>query len=142
MADPVTILCSILTIADASKKVLDVCTEYVRHARNAPKELHTLIEDVHSLNGVMRWFDSFAKSVPKNGNGQYFEYWEHHLKRINKNTEQLVQLISQQDMKIGMFHEMKFRARWPHSWQAANDILREIKAEKADLQFVTAVKEM
>ena len=141
MADPVTILCSILTIADASKKVLDVCTEYVHHAKNAPKELHTLIEDVHSLNGVMKWFDNFAKSVPK-GNGDQFEYWELHLKRINKSTQKLVQLISQQDMKVGLFHEMRFRARWPHNWQAANDILREIRVEKADLQFVTSVKEV
>lgn len=140
MADPVTILCSILTIADASKKVLDVCTEYVQHARNAPKELHTLIEDVHALNGVMKWLDNITKSVPKNGNGRQFEYWELHLKRINEHAQNLVQLISKQDMKIGLFHELKFRALWPHNWQAADNILRIIRAEKADLQFVTSVK--
>ena len=139
MADPVTILCSILTIADASKKVLDVCTEYVQHARNAPKELHTLIEDVHSLNGVMKRFDNMVKSVPKDGNYRYFEFWELHLKRINEDTQKLVHLISEQDMKIGLFHEMRFRARWLHNWRAANTLLGNIKAEKAELQLLTSV---
>ena len=65
MADPLTVLCSILTITDASKKTLDVCTEYVAHARNAPKELQTLIEDVHALNGTMKRLDKLAKSAKR-----------------------------------------------------------------------------
>lgn len=65
MADPVSILCSILTIADASKKVLDICAEYVAHARNAPKELQTLVEDVHALTGTMKRLDSLAKPAKR-----------------------------------------------------------------------------
>ena len=139
MADPVTILCSILTIADSSKKVLDVCTEYVHHARNAPKELHTLIEDVHALNGVLKWVDNFTKSVPQKENEPEFDFWELHLKRINEHAQDLVQLISKLDMKIGLLHEMKFRARWSHNWRGVNTVLGNIKAEKAELQLVTSL---
>ena len=139
MADPVTILCSILTIADTSMKVLGVCTEYVRHARNAPKELHTLIEDVHALNALMRWVDNFIKSVPQKDNECEFDFWELHLKRINEHAQNLVRLISKQDMKIGLLHEMRFRARWSHDWRAVSTLLDKIKAEKAELQLVTTL---
>ena len=139
MADPVTILCSILTIADSSKRVLDVCTEYVHHARNAPKELHTLIEDVHALNGVMKWVDKLTKSAPQKRNQDTFDFWELHLKRLDEHTQNLVQLISKLDMKIGLLHEMKFRARWSHDWRAVNTFRGKIMAEKAELQLVTSL---
>ena len=114
MADPVTILCSILTIVDSSKKVLDVCTEYVAHARNAPKELQILIEDVHALNGSMERLDRLAKSAKRTTeNAKQFDAWELPLSRITKYAQDLVQLISKQDMKIGRLHELRFRAFWP-----------------------------
>lgn len=65
MADPLTILCSILTIADASKSVLKLCIDYVDHAKNAPKELQTVIDDVHALNGTLHSLDTLAKSAHK-----------------------------------------------------------------------------
>ena len=140
MADPVTILCSILTIADASKKVLDVCTEYVVHARNAPKEIQTLIEDIHALNGTMKKLDNLAKSARRTAeNGEEFDAWELPLTRIERSAKSLVQLISQQDMRIGFLHEMRFRARWPRNWRAAENLLRDIRLEKNDIQLVTSV---
>ena len=140
MADPLTILCSILTIVDSSKKVLDVCTDYVAHARNAPKELQTVIEDVHALNGTMRRLDSLAKSARRTERNAYqFDQWELPLTRIQKHSEDLVKLISQQDTKIGLLHELRFRARWQQHWQIADSLLREIRREKGELQLVTSV---
>ncbi len=140
MADPVTILCSILTIADASKKVLDVCTKYVTHAKNAPKELQTVIEDVHALNGTMKRLDKLAKSARRTrDNADQFDQWDLPLTRIKQHAQDLVQLISQQDMKIGLFHELRFRARWSHHWLVADSLLRNIRLEKNDLQLATNV---
>ncbi len=140
MADPVTILCSVLTIADASKKVLDVCTEYVHHARNAPKELQTVIEDVHALNGTMERLDKLAKSARRtNTNAFQFDQWDLPLTRIKQHAQDLVQLISQQDMKIGLFHELRFRARWSRHWLSAANLLRNIRLEKNELQLATNV---
>ena len=140
MADPVTILCSILTIADASKKVLDVCTEYVAHARNAPKEIQTLIEDIHALNGTMRMLDNLAKSARRTAqNGNQFDAWELPLMRIERYARSLVRLISEQDMKTGLLHELRFRVRWPQNWRAAEDLLRVIRMEKNNIQLATSV---
>ena len=140
MADPLTILCSILTITDASKKTLDVCTEYVAHARNAPKELQTLIEDVHALNGTMKRLDNLAKSAKRTTeNAGQFDQWELPLMRINQYAQDLGQLISEQDMKIGRLHELRFRARWPQYWRTAENLLARIRSEKDRLQFETCL---
>ena len=140
MADPLTILCSILTITDASKKTLDVCTEYVAHARNAPKELQTLIEDVHALNSTMKRLDNFAKSAKRTTeNAEQFDKWELPLARIKKYAKDLAQLILEQDMKIGRLHELRFRARWPQNWRIAEKLLAGIELEKARLQFETCI---
>ena len=140
MADPLTILCSILTITDASKKTLDVCTEYVAHARYAPKELQTLIEDVHALNGTMKRLDNLAKSAKRTTKtAEQFNRWELPLARINKYAKDLGQLISEQDMKIGRLHELNFRARWPYHWRIAGKLLARIRSEKYGLQFETCM---
>ena len=140
MADPVTILCSILTIADASKKVLDVCTEYIAHARNAPKEFQRVVEDVHALNGTMKKLDKLAKSARRTrDNADQFDQWEFPLKRIKSDTEELVQIISQQDLKIGVFHELKFRARWPRYWGRIDGVLSDIRRLRSDLKLATSV---
>lgn len=142
MADPVSILCSILTIADASKKVLDVCAGYVAHARNAPKELQTLIEDAHALNGTMKRLDSLAKSSKRTARyPDQFDQWQLPLKRITEYATGLDQLISKQDMKVGILHELKFRARWPQNWRVVDSLLQNIKVEKSELQLVTNVHE-
>lgn len=140
MADPVTILCSILTIADSSKKILDVCTKYVAHAKNAPKEFQTVIEDVHALNGAMKRLDSLARTAQRTERTtDQFNQWEVPLTRIKKHSEDLVQLISQQDTRIGWLHEFQFRARWQQHWQTADNLLQEIRREKGELQLVTTV---
>ena len=140
MADPLTILCSILTITDASKKTLDVCTEYIAHARKAPKELQTLIEDVHALNGTMKRLDNLAKSAKRaTENTEQFDLWELPLARINKCAQDLGQLISEQDMRIGRLHELNFRARWPYHWRNAAKLLARIKSEKDRLQLETCI---
>ena len=61
MGDPISILASALTILDASKKVVDVCTDYVKHAKNAPKELQTIIEDIQDLNGTVKRIESVSR---------------------------------------------------------------------------------
>ena len=140
MADPLTILCSILTITDASKKILDVCTQYVAHAKNAPKELQRLIEDVHALNGTMNRLDNLAKSAKRTTeNADQFDGWELPLVRINEYAKDLGQLISKQDMKIGRLHELNFRARWPYNWRVAGKLLARIRAEKDRLQLETCI---
>lgn len=140
MADPVSILCSILTIADASKKVLDVCAEYVAHPRNAPKELQTLIEDVHALTGTMKRLDSLAKSAKITARyPDQFDQWQLPLKRIRDYAKGLDQLISKQDMKVGILHELKFRACWPQNWRVVESLLQKIRVEKNELQLVTNV---
>ena len=141
MADPLTILCSILTITDASKKTLDVCTQYVAHARNAPKELQTLIEDVRALNGTMKRLDNLAKSAKRTtDNADQFDGWELPLLHINEYAKDLGQLISEQDMKTGRLHELYFRARWPHNWRIAGKLLAQIKSEKDRLHLETCIR--
>ena len=140
MADPLAILCSILTITDASKKTLDVCTEYVAHARKAPKELQTLIKDVHALNGTMKRLDELAKSAKRTTeSAEQFDQWELSLTRIKNNAKDLAQLILKQDMKTGIFHELRFRARWSHHWRTAENLLAHIRLEKNSLQLDTYI---
>ena len=144
MADPVTILCSILTISDASKKVLDVCTEYIAHAKNAPKEFQAIIHEVHALNGTMKRLDNLAKSARRTSqNADQFDEWELPLKRLKSYAEELVEFItgltSRQELKIGLFHELRFRTRWSHHWRAANRLLCDIRREKDEFQFAAQV---
>lgn len=139
--DPVTVLCSILTIADASKKVSDVCTYYVAHAKNAPKELQTVIEDIHALNGTMKKLDSLAKSAKRTCDSAWqFDQWELPVTRIEKYAKDLVQLISQLDMRVGFFHELGFRARWARGWRAIESLLTKIRTEKDELRLAESMR--
>ena len=138
--DPATVLCSILTIADASKKVSDVCSYYVAHAKNAPKELQTVIEDIHALNGTMKKVDSLTKSTKRTfNNGRQFDQWELPLTRIEKYAKELVQLISQLDLRVGFFHELGFRARWARGWRAIESLLGKIRTEKDELRLAASL---
>lgn len=140
MADPVTILCSILTIADASKKVSDICTNYISHAKNAPKELQTIIHDLSALTETIRKLDRIAKSVRKNDATRTRPpEWDVPLNRLNGYTENLNNLINSQDLSIGLFHELTFRTRWPLAWRGIREILKGISREKQKLYLETTI---
>jgi Zn-dependent oligopeptidase len=140
MADPVTLLCSILTIADASKKVSDVCTYYISHAKNAPKELQTITDDLSALTKTIRKLDQLAKSVLKDdATAKQLSEWDVPLRRLNGYTENLSNLINRQDMKIGLFHEIAFRTRWPSAWKEARGLLGDISFEKHNLHLETTI---
>jgi len=140
MADPVTILCSILTIADSSKNVLDVCKYYVSHAKNAPKELHRIIEDVNALEQTVRKLDRVAKSARRTAetSGQ-FDEWNVPLKRLEGHSKDLTKIIDRQDMKTGFFHELTFRARWPSAWREIRGLLSGISSEKQNIHLETTI---
>lgn len=58
-------------------KVMDVCENYVAHAKNAPKELQKVIEDILALNGSLKSLDTVAKSARRiDGNSDQFDRWE------------------------------------------------------------------
>ncbi len=140
MADPVTLLCSILTIADASKKVSDVCTYYISHAKNAPKELQIIIDDLSALTKTVKKLDQVAKSVQKtDATIKQLTEWDVPLKRLDGYTEDLNNLINRQDMKIGLFHEIAFRTRWPSAWREAQTCLVGISREKHHLHLETTI---
>ena len=138
--DPLSILCSILTITDASKKISNVCTYYFAHAKNAPKELQTVIEDVHALNGIMTKLDSLVKSTQRTrGNAGQFDQWELPLARLEEYAKKLEYLISQLDMRVGFFHELGFRARWARGWRAIEILMDQVRVAKGDLQLATSM---
>ena len=138
--DPLTILCSILTITDASKKTSNVCTYYVAHAKNAPKELQTVIEDLHALNGTMMKLDSLVKSTKKQQeNASQFDYWELPLARLEEYAKELEHLVSQLDMRVGFFHELGFRARWARGWPTIEILMDKVRVVKGDLHFATSM---
>ena len=140
MADPFSILASSLTVADSSKKIIDVCTDYLSHAKNAPKDFQTVIEDVHDLTGTINKLESFSKSkVGASELNQGFDQWQTPLKRLDKHAKDLVKIIERQDLKIGLFHELGFRTRWPTAWREVQALLVKIEREKSKLQLAVAI---
>ena len=140
MADPITILCSILTIAEASKKVLSACTYYVSHAKNAPKELKTVIEDVKALSRTTGELDRVAKSVRRSAvTCTQLDEWDVPLKRLENYVRDLLKVIDRQDMQIGVFHELAFRARWPSTWKEVRELLASIMREKQNIHLETTI---
>lgn len=138
--DPLSILCSILTITDASKKVSNVCTYYVAHAKNAPKELQEVIEDVHALNGTMVKLDSMVKSTKRTQeNAGQFDQWELPLARLEEYAKELEHLVSELDMRVGFFHELGFRARWARGWRAIESLMFKVVAVKGELHLATSM---
>ena len=140
MADPFSLLAASLTVADSSKKVIDVCTEYISHAKNAPKEFQTIIEDIHDLTGTIKRLESFSRS--KEGRSELkggFDQWQTPLKRLNEHTKALVEVVERQDLKTGMFHEYGFRIRWPPAWRKVQALLVKIEMEKNKLHLAVAM---
>lgn len=140
MADPFSLLAASLTVADSSKKVVDVCTEYISHAKNAPKEFQTIIEDIHDLTGTIKRLETFSKS--KEGRSeldQGFDQWQTPLRRLDEYAKHLVKIVERQDLKIGIFHELGFRARWPITWREVQALLDKIEREKNKLHLATAM---
>lgn len=139
--DPLTILCSILTVVDASKKVSDVCTYYVAHAKNAPKELQTVIEDIHALNGTMMKLDKLVKLAKRiEQTAGQFDQWELPLTRIVRYAIELEQWVSQLDLRVGFFHELGFRARLARAWRPIETLLYKVQVEKGELLLITSMR--
>ena len=140
MGDPLSILASTLAIADASKKVIDVCTDYVKHAKNAPKEFQTMIEDIHDLSGTVKKIEDLSRSVPGTSrNVEGYDQLTIPLTRLKGYIRSLVDSIDRQDLRLGMFHELSFRARWPSTWRKFQDLLEKIEKEKNKIHLATAV---
>ena len=140
MADPFSLLAASLTVADSSKKVIDVCTEYISHAKNAPKEFQTIIEDIHDLTGTIKRLETFSKS--KEGRSeldQGFDQWQTPLRRLDEYAKDLVKIVERQDLKIGIFHELGFRARWPIARGEVEALLFKIEREKNKLHLAAAM---
>ena len=140
MADPFSIVASSLTVADSSKKVIDVCTDYLSHAKNAPKEFQNIIEDVHDLVGTINKLESYSRS--KYGGSelnQDFDQWQTPLKRLDLYANDLVMIIERQDLKIGLFNELGFRTRWPTAWREVQALLAKIEREKIKLHLAAAI---
>ena len=140
MADPLSIVTGSLTVADSSKKVIDLCTEYLSHAKNAPKEFQTVIEDIHDLTGTIKKLESFSRS--REGAielYQGFDQWQTPLKRLDGYAKDLVNTIQRQDLQIGFFHELGFRTRWPTAWREVQALLVKIEREKSKLHLAAAI---
>ena len=140
MADSLSVLASSLTVADSSKRVIDLCTEYLSHAKNAPKELKTIIEDIHDLNGTIKKLENFSRSRQGGSElDQGFDQWLTPLKRLDEYANNLVNIIQRQDLKIGLFHELSFRTRWPTAWREVQALLVKIEREKSKLHLAAAI---
>ena len=144
MGVPLSILASALAIADASKKVIDVCTDYVKHAKNALKEIHAIIHDIHDLVATVKKIESLSKSlletsVSAQGYDQEYDQFAVPLIRLKEYIIALVNAINRQDLRIGVFHELGFRARWPATWRKLQDLLPKIDKEKSKVHLATAI---
>ena len=140
MADPFSIVASSLTVADSSKKIIDVCTNYLSHAKNAPKEFQNIIEDVHDLVGTIKKLESFSRSNEGSKElKQGFDQWQTPLKRLDGYSKDLVKILERQDLKIGLFHELGFRTRWPTAWRNVQALLVRIEREKSKLHLAVAL---
>lgn len=140
MVDPFSILAGSLTVADSSKRVIDICTDYLSHAKNAPKQFQTVIEDVHDLSGTIKKLESFSRS--REGGTQLhqgFDQWLIPLRRLDEYAKELVNVIERQDLKIGLFHELGFRTRWPTAWREVQALLVKIEREKSKLHLAAAI---
>ena len=134
------ILRTSLTIADTSKKVIDVCTEYLSHAKNAPKEFQTIIENLHDLAGTTKRLESFAKSREERHELEVgFNQWQTPLRRLDGYAKDLVRIVERQDLKLGIFHEIGFRTRWPTAWREVQPLLVKIEREKNKLHQAVAM---
>ena len=143
MTDPFSVLAASLTVADSSKRVIDVCTEYLSHAKNAPKEFQTIIEDIHDLTGTIKKLESFSRS--KEGRRELdvgFDQWKTPLIRLDGYAKDLVKIVERQDLKIGIFHELGFRTRWPTAWREVQALLVRIEREKNKLHLAAAIDGM
>ena len=141
MTDPFSVLATSLTIADTSKKVIDVCTEYLSHAKNAPKEFQTIIEDVHDLAGTIERLENFAKSREERHQIEVgFNQWQTPLRRLDGYAKDLVRIVERQDLKYGIFHEIGFRTRWPTAWREVQPLLGKIEIEKNKLHLAVAME--
>lgn len=140
MTDPFSVLGTSLTVADSSKRVIDVCTEYLSHAKNAPKEFQTIIEDIHDLAGTIKRLESFSRS--REGRRELevgFDQWQTPLRRLDGYAKDLVKIVERQDLKIGIFHELGFRTRWPTAWREVQALLVKIEREKNKLHLAAAM---
>ena len=142
MTDPLSIIASVLTVVDASKTVIAACSTYIAHARTAPKELQLLVEDLEDLNRTIRKLDELAKSRWVRGQelASEFQEWDVPLDRIRQYANVLKGLIEKQDLRLGTFRELTFRALWPKTWKEVQTLLVKIDKEKSKLQFATAIE--
>ena len=140
MTDPFSVLGTSLTVADSSKRVIDVCTEYLSHAKNAPKEFQTIIEDIHDLAGTIKRLESFSSSSEGRREVEVaFNEWQNPLRRLDGYAKDLVKIVERQDTKIGIFHELAFRTRWPIAWREVQALLVKIEREKNKLHLAAAM---
>ena len=99
-----------------------------------------MIEDIHDLTGTIKKLESFSRSREGDSElGEGFDQWQTPLKRLDGYAEDLVKIIEQQDLKIGRFHELRFRTLWPIAWREVQALLVKIEREKSKLHLAAAI---
>ena len=61
--EPLSIATSIITLIDATKKVISICQNYKAAVKGAEWELPRIIEEVESLRGVLQGLERLAKQA-------------------------------------------------------------------------------
>ena len=99
-----------------------------------------MLDDIHDLTGTIKRLESFSKS--KEGRSeldQGFDQWQTPLKRLDGYVKDLLKIVERQDLKIGVFHELGFRTRWPIAWREVQALLVKIDGEKNKLHLAAAL---
>ena len=143
MADPLSTIASTLAVADATKSVISACHKYIKHAKNAPKELRLLVEDLEDLNVTIKKLDEIAKSqwsLHATPIDPTLNEWRVPLIRLVDYASRVKGVLDKQDLKLGVFHEIPFRALWPKAWKEIQILLANIEKEKNKLHLATAIE--
>ena len=101
-----------------------------------------LIEDLDDLTVTIKKLEDIAKSRWTSSDpiaGQ-LEEWEVPLDRLLEYARSVKQVVYKQDLKMGIFHELSFRALWPKAWKELQSLLTKIDKEKNKLHFATAIE--
>ena len=141
MAEVVGVIASIVTLAEVSKKIIETCTRYISHGRNAPNEYGKVLDDIQALNAVIgRFYDLIRASGQSKDITNRLEQWKVPLQKLTQHGRDLQKLVEKHDTKPGRINNVVFLASWPATWRKIKVILGEINAERAKLQLAATVE--
>jgi uncharacterized phage infection (PIP) family protein YhgE len=142
MADPLSLAASSIAVIQISGKVAQLCYNYIRSVRNAPKDLERLAVEITTVEEILKTLNERLQAKDKDGNPQFATLNQ----RANQySLKKYITALKKLQKKLDSSHQIKRFIKkifWPLREEEMRELLGLIDREKSHLGLLLQLESM